>query len=68
MTTVKVSTARSRTNYELVFRLQPKTDGYFLSLVHVAGIQWMFMLSVTWDKMSMYIINMIHIELEVIFE
>lgn len=40
----------------------------FLALVHVAGIQWMFMLSVTWDKMNMYIIDMIYIELEVIIE
>lgn len=45
-----------------------KTDCNFLSLVHVAGVQWMFMLSVTWDKMNMYIIDMIYIELEVIIE
>lgn len=115
MTTVKVSTARSRTNYELGIQIATENRWQFpfttscswdqedvqvirvnrllfsdcnckqiaiiffnsilkiycnfLALVHVAGIQWMFMFSVTWDEMNIYIIDMmIYIELEVIIE
>lgn len=52
---------------DMTFNSIVETDcNFILFLVHVAGIKWMFMLSVTWDNMD--IINMIYIELEVIIE